>query len=200
MRQQPRCDVAIAVQLGHRARRTPASAVYIRATIDQFLGQPGLVAIARRLIAFGANPNLRFPWRHHEVERPVLWGAVFVVRSVPLAIVLLDAGGNPSDGVTLPLAASAGNVAVLDLLLAYGADVNRPWATDGSSPLYAILHAPSRVGRRARSQARGVRRGAARRFRRRRQPAPRGSSCAQCPHATQTGALRDRLDRRSPLR
>ena len=100
----------------------------------------GLVAIARRLIALGADPNLRFPWRHHDVERPVLWGAVFVTRSIPLAKVLLDAGANPSDGVTLPLAASAGDVAVLDLLLAYGADVNRPWATDDSAPLYAILH------------------------------------------------------------
>ena len=53
--------------------------------------EAGLVAIGRRLIALGANPNLRFPWRHHEVERPVLWGAVFVVRSLRLATVLLDA-------------------------------------------------------------------------------------------------------------
>jgi ankyrin repeat protein len=102
--------------------------------------EAGLVAIARRLLELGADPNLRFPWRHHEVERPVLWGAVFVVRSLRLATLLLDAGANPSDGVTLPLAASAGDVAALDLLLAYGADVNRPWATDGSAPLYAILH------------------------------------------------------------
>jgi ankyrin repeat protein len=102
--------------------------------------EAGLVAVARRLIELGADPNLRFPWRHHEVERPVLWGAVFVVRSLRLATVLLDAGANPSDGVTLPLAASAGDVAALDLLLAYGADVNRPWATDGSAPIYAILH------------------------------------------------------------
>lgn len=102
--------------------------------------EAGLIAIARRLISLGADPSLRFPWRHHEVERPVLWGAVFVVRSLALARVLLDAGANPSDGVTLPLAASAGNVAALDLLLEYGAEVNRPWATDGSTPLYAILH------------------------------------------------------------
>lgn len=102
--------------------------------------ESGLVAIARRLIALGADPNLRFPWRHHEVERPVLWGAVSVVRSLPLARALLEARANPSDGVTLPLAAGTGNVPALDLLLAYGADVNRPWATDGSAPLYAILH------------------------------------------------------------
>jgi len=55
--------------------------------------EAGLVAIGRRLIELGADPNLRFPWRHHEVERPVLWGAVFVVRSLRLARVLLDAGG-----------------------------------------------------------------------------------------------------------
>ena len=102
--------------------------------------EAGLIAIARRLFALGASPNLRFPWRHHEVERPVLWGAVFVVRSLPLAAVLLDAGANPSDGVTLPLAAGASHVAALDLLLTYGADVNQPWATDSSAPLYAILH------------------------------------------------------------
>jgi ankyrin repeat protein len=102
--------------------------------------EAGLVAVARRLIALGADPNRRFPWRHHEVERPVLWGAVFVVRSLRLATALLEAGANPSDGVTLPLAAGAGNIAALDLLLRHGADVNRPWATDGSAPLYAILH------------------------------------------------------------
>ncbi len=102
--------------------------------------EEGLVAIARRLISLGADPNLRFPWLHHAVHRPVLWGAVCVVGSLRLAAALLDAGADPSDGVTLPLAAGAGNVAALDLLFAHDADVNRPWATDGSSPLYAILH------------------------------------------------------------
>jgi hypothetical protein len=102
--------------------------------------EAGLVAIARRLISLGADPNLRFPWLHHAVQRPVLWGSVSVVRSLRLAAALLEAGADPSDGVTLPLAAGAGNVAALDLLLAHGVDVNRPWATDGASPLYAILH------------------------------------------------------------
>jgi ankyrin repeat protein len=102
--------------------------------------EAGLCAIAGRLLASGADPNLRFPWLHHEVQRPVLWGAVLVVRSLPLAAVLLEAGANPSDGVTLTLAASMGDGAALDLLSKYGVDVNRPWATDGSTPLYAILH------------------------------------------------------------
>lgn len=102
--------------------------------------EDGLIAIAEKLVALGADPNLRFPWLHHDVHRPILWGTVFVVHSRRLAAALLDAGADPSDGVTLPLAASAGYVDVLDLLLARGADLNRPWATDGSAPLYAILH------------------------------------------------------------
>lgn len=111
--------------------------------------EEGLVAVARRLIALGADPNLRFPWLHHEVYRPVLWGAVCAVRSLRLAAVLLEMGANPSDGVTLPLAAGNSDVAALDLLLGHGVDVNRPWATDGSTPLYAILHwAASTTGAR----------------------------------------------------
>jgi ankyrin repeat protein len=102
--------------------------------------EAGLVALARHLITLGADPNLRFPWLHHGVHRPVLWGAVCAVRSLPLAAALLDAGADPSDGVTLPLAASGGDVAALDLLLSRGVNVNRPWATDNSAPLYAILH------------------------------------------------------------
>ena len=102
--------------------------------------EAGLVAIARRLMTLGADSNLRFPWLHHGVHRRVLWGAVCAVRSLPLAAALLEAGADPSEGVTLPLAAADGNVAALDLLLSHGVDVNRPWATDGSAPLYAILH------------------------------------------------------------
>src|SRR5206468_696978 len=34
----------------------------------------GLAAIARRLVAQGVDPNTRFPWLHHNVRRPVLWG------------------------------------------------------------------------------------------------------------------------------
>jgi ankyrin repeat protein len=100
----------------------------------------GLVAISRRLIALGADPNARFPWLHHGVRRPVLWGAVCVVRSLPLAEALLEVGADPNDGVTLPLAAGGGDVEALEMLYAHGANVNHPWATDGAAPLYEILH------------------------------------------------------------
>ena len=100
----------------------------------------GLVATARRLLELGADPNTRFPWLHHGVRRPVLWGATRVTQLLPLSELLLQAGADPNDGVTLPMAASAGDVATLDLLRAHGADLNQPWATDGSAPLYAILH------------------------------------------------------------
>jgi ankyrin repeat protein len=102
--------------------------------------EAGLVAIARRLIALGADANARFPWLHHGVQRPVLWGAVCVVRSLPLARALLEAGADPDDGVTLPLAAGSSDLAALELLYAHGANVNHPWATDGAAPLYEILH------------------------------------------------------------
>jgi ankyrin repeat protein len=100
----------------------------------------GLVAIARRLLAQGADPNTRFPWLHHDVRRPVLWGATRVTQLLPLAALLLESGADPNDGVTLPMAASAGDIATLELLHAHGANPNQPWATDGSATLYAILH------------------------------------------------------------
>ena len=100
----------------------------------------GLAAIARQLIALGVDPNTRFPWLHHNVYRPVLWGASRVARSLPLVEALLAAGADPNDGVTLPLAASAGDIPVLEALRAHGANVNQAWASDGATSLYAILN------------------------------------------------------------
>jgi ankyrin repeat protein len=100
----------------------------------------GLVAIARRLLELGSDAGTRFPWLHHGVQRPVLWGAALVVKFLPLVELLLQAGADPNDGVTLPLAATGDDTATLDLLLAHGANPNQSWATDGSATLYAILH------------------------------------------------------------
>jgi ankyrin repeat protein len=97
------------------------------------------LAIARRLLALGADPNARFPWLHHGVRRSALWGAVFVARQLPLAELLLEAGADPDDGVTLPIAAGAGDLEVLELLVAHGADVDQRWASDGSAALYSFL-------------------------------------------------------------
>src|SRR5262245_41489046 len=100
----------------------------------------GLADIASRLMRLGVDRNTRFPWLHHNVRRPVLWGASRHAQSLPLVNVLLAAGADPNDGVTLPLAASAGDIPVLEALLAHGAHVDQRWATDGSTALYAILH------------------------------------------------------------
>jgi len=103
------------------------------------VGSEGLADIARRLISLGADPNTKFPWLHHGVRRPVLWGASRIAQSLPLVTVLLEAGADPNDGVTLPMAASAGDIPVLEALLARGANADQPWASDGSTALYAIL-------------------------------------------------------------
>lgn len=102
--------------------------------------EEGFVVIARRLIELGADPNTRFPWLHHGVHRPVLWGATRVTHLPALAKELLESGADPNDGVTLPMAASAGDVDTLELLHAFGANPDQSWATDGSATLYAILH------------------------------------------------------------
>lgn len=99
----------------------------------------GLVDIARQFLDLGADPDARFPWLHHGVHRPALWGATLVTQWLPLSQLLLEAGADANDGVTLPLAAGADDVAALDLLLAHGADPNQAWASDGSTALYASL-------------------------------------------------------------
>ena len=85
----------------------------------------GLVAIARRLCELGANPNAEYHWNWHpELPRTALWGALLAVRHLPLAQVLLDAGANPTDGVTTHIAGGGGNIEALELLHRYGLDVN----------------------------------------------------------------------------
>ncbi len=84
-----------------------------------------LVAIARHLLALGANPNAEYHWNWHpELPRTALWGSVCVIRHLPLAEALLDAGANPTDGVTAHITAGGGDVDALELLHRHGLDVN----------------------------------------------------------------------------
>jgi ankyrin repeat protein len=101
--------------------------------------QTKAAAMARELITLGADPNERYPWLHHGVRRPALWGACCVTRNLELARVLLEAGANPNDGVTLALAAGGDDRPTLELLTRHGVDPNSPWASDGSSTLYSIM-------------------------------------------------------------
>ncbi len=84
-----------------------------------------LVTIARRLCGLGANPNAEYHWNWHpELPRTALWAAVCAVSHLPLAEVLLDAGANPTDGVTSHIAGGGGNLDALELLNRYGLNVD----------------------------------------------------------------------------
>jgi ankyrin repeat protein len=113
----------------------------------------GLVAIARRLLSLGANPNAEYHWNWHpELPRTALWGAICAIRHLPLAEVLLDAGANPTDGVSTHIAGGGGNLAALELLHRYRVNVNgipggvpplvymMTWADDPAGPRWLLEH------------------------------------------------------------
>jgi ankyrin repeat protein len=108
----------------------------------------GLVAIAQRLCALGANPNGEYHWNWHpELPRTALWAAVCVIQHLPLAETLLRAGANPTDGVTSHIASGGGNLEALELLHRYGLNVNG--IPGGVPPLVHMLQwADTPVGAR----------------------------------------------------
>ncbi len=113
----------------------------------------GLVAIARWLCARGANPNAEYHWNWHpELPRTALWGSICAVRHLPLATVLLDAGANPTDGVSMHIAGGGGNIEALELLHHYGVNVNgipggvpplvhmMLWSENSAGPRWLLEH------------------------------------------------------------
>ena len=113
----------------------------------------GLVEIVRRLCALGANPNAEYHWNWHpELPRTALWASVCTIRHLPLAEVLLEAGANPTDGVTTHIAGGGGNLDALELLHRYGVNVNgipggvpplvymMSWADTPAGPYWLLDH------------------------------------------------------------
>jgi hypothetical protein len=113
----------------------------------------GLVAVARRLLELGANPNAVYVWRWHpELPRTALWASLCAIGHLPLAKLLLEAGAQPTDGVSMHITAGGANIPALELLHRYGADVNgipggvpplvyiMPWSRDPSGPRWLLEH------------------------------------------------------------
>jgi hypothetical protein len=116
-------------------------------------GIDGLRVIARTLCGLGANPNAEYHWNWHpELPRTALWATVCAVGDLPLAEILLEAGANPTDGVTAHIAGGGGNLAALELLHRFRFNPNGIpggvpplvymmfWSTTPAGPRWLVEH------------------------------------------------------------
>ena len=78
-------------------------------------------ALARELLARGADPNVTFTNEYGEMS--ALYGAAGVVHNPELTRVLLEAGANPDDGESVYHSTEAASPECLRALLDYGATV-----------------------------------------------------------------------------
>ena len=102
----------------------------------------GLVAVARLLLERGADPNTSYPWEGDpKAPLSALWAAACHARHHALAQVLLEAGAKPDDGESVYHAAENGDLPMLDLLAAHGAQADGGAGAGawGNTPLYFIL-------------------------------------------------------------
>jgi ankyrin repeat protein len=98
----------------------------------------GLVKIAHEVLGQGANPNGEYDWNwHRELPRTALWGSLIAMGHTALAEILLESGADPTDGVSMHIAAGSGNLPALKLLHRFGASVNG--IPGGVPPLRYIL-------------------------------------------------------------
>lgn len=95
----------------------------------------GLEAAARALLKAGADPNSRDGGDH---KLPALYAVTGHYHAPRIARLLLEAGADPTDGESVFHAAERFHEEALELLFAYGVDLNAcgEW---GNTPLYFLL-------------------------------------------------------------
>lgn len=95
------------------------------------------VAIARRLLALGADPNATARVHGDAHPLPVMYFAS-VQGHAALVQVLLEAGADPDDGESVYHAAEHDHRDVLERLLAHGAEVSAVHPQWGNTPLFFL--------------------------------------------------------------
>lgn len=107
----------------------------------QGAGDAERAAVARRLLALGADPNTSFVDLPHWPNSPqaALYGATGENDYPQLARVLLEAGADPNDCESRYHAAEHHHLACLELLKSFGTDFSGRDKTWGNTPLYFLF-------------------------------------------------------------